>query len=334
MNDLEVAVIVPCYNEGAAIAKVVSDLRAALPDATVYVYDNNSSDDTVVEALAAGAVVRREPRRGKGNVVRRAFADVDADVYVLIDGDDTYDATAAPKLIETLLADSLDHVIGIRSESTDTAFRPGHAAGNRLLTGVVGVLFGRRLTDMLSGYRALSRRYVKSFPAVSREFEIETEMTVHSLNLRIPVAEVPIGFRDRAEGSESKLRTYRDGWRILRWILKVTRHERPVLFHGLLSGLLLVLALALGSPVIVEYVRTGLVPRFPTAILASAIATIAMLVLAVGYILEAIQHARAESARLAYLRLPAPSAGRSRIMPDPDATSGTRPAPPTPRGTR
>lgn len=308
----EVAVIVPCHNEEAAVGTVVADLRAALPDATVYVYDNASTDRTVDVALAAGAVVRREPRKGKGNVIRRAFADVDADVYVMIDGDDTYDAAAAPELVRTLLENNLDHVLGVRTQSTDTAYRPGHAAGNKLLSGVVGALFGPELSDMLSGYRALSRRYVKSFPAVSREFEIETEMTIHSLHLRVPSAEVPVGFKDRPEGSESKLRTYRDGWRILRWILKVTRHERPVLFFGLVAAVLAVVSLVLGIPVVVEYLDTGLVARFPTAILASALMTIAFLVVTLGAILDAVRHGREEAARLAYLRYPAPGTRLSR----------------------
>ncbi|HET7760787.1 MAG TPA: glycosyltransferase [Phycicoccus sp.] len=308
----EVAVIVPCHNEEAAVGTVVADLRAALPDATVYVYDNASTDRTVDVALAAGAVVRREPRKGKGNVIRRAFADVDADVYVMIDGDDTYDAAAAPELVRTLLENNLDHVLGVRTQSTDTAYRPGHAAGNKLLSGVVGALFGPELSDMLSGYRALSRRYVKSFPAVSREFEIETEMTIHSLHLRVPSAEVPVGFKDRPEGSESKLRTYRDGWRILRWILKVTRHERPVLFFGLVAAVLAVVSLVLGIPVVVEYLDTGLVARFPTAILASALMTIAFLVVTLGAILDAVRHGREEAARLAYLRYPAPGPRRPR----------------------
>lgn len=306
-----VAIIVPCYNEEAAIRTVVTDLRTALPDAIVYVYDNNSSDDTAQEAVAAGAVLRREPRKGKGNVVRRAFADVDADVYLMIDGDDTYDAAAAPTLVQTLLDNHLDHVLGVRTQVTDSAYRPGHAAGNKALTGVVGLLFGRTMTDMLSGYRAFSRRYVKSFPAISHEFEIETEMTIHSLHLRMPVAEVPVGFKDRAEGGESKLRTYRDGWKILKWILRVTRHERPVLFHGVIAGLLTLLALVLGVPVVLDYLDTGLVERFPTAILASAVATIAVLVLALGYLLDAIRHGREESARLAYLRYPAPGLSSS-----------------------
>ncbi|KGN30438.1 RfbJ protein [Knoellia sinensis KCTC 19936] len=301
-----IAVIVPCFNEEAAIGTVVEDLRAALPTATIYVYDNNSSDGTREVAAAAGAVVRTEMRRGKGNVVRRAFGDIEADVYLMIDGDNTYDAAAAPQLVKTLLENHLDHVVGVRVQESTTAYRAGHATGNKALTGVVGALFGRSFTDMLSGYRAFSRRYVKSFPALSREFEVETELTIHSLHLRIPVAEVPVGFKDRPDGSESKLRTYRDGWKILNWILRVTRVERPGLFHGVLAGILALVSIVLAIPVISEYLRTGLVPRFPTAILATAIMTIAVLTFALGYVLDAIRHAREENARLSYLRLPAP----------------------------
>lgn len=309
MTDLsawDIAVIVPCHNEEAAIGTVVADLRAALPEARIYVYDNNSTDATAAKAAAAGAIVRRETRKGKGNVVRRAFADLDADVYLLIDGDDTYDAAAAPDLVRTLIEGPYDHVVGVRTQTTETAYRPGHAFGNRLLTGTAGSIFGRQITDMLSGYRAFSRRYVKSFPASSHEFEIETEMTVHSLHLRVPVAERPVGFKDRPEGGESKLRTYRDGWRILRWILTVTRHERPTLFHGVIAAVLAVLALVLGIPVILEYLDTGLVRRFPTAFLASSIGILAGVTLGLGYLLESIRRSREETARLAYLALPAP----------------------------
>jgi len=305
-NGTDIAVIVPCYNEAVAIAKVVSELRASLPTASIYVYDNNSADETAAEARAAGAIVRHESRRGKGNVVRRAFGDVDADVYVLIDGDDTYDASRAADLVRVLLQGPYDHVVGVRKHSNVAAYRPGHTLGNRVLTGAAGALFGREITDMLSGYRAFSRRYVKSFPALSREFEIETELTIHSLHLRVPVAEIPVGYKERPVGGESKLRTYRDGMRILRWILSLTRHERPRLFHGVLAGLFGLLALILGLPVVVEYLDTGLVPRFPTAILASSIGLIAILIFTMGYLLDAIGRSRQEAARLAYLRLPAP----------------------------
>nr|WP_275261605.1 glycosyltransferase [Jiangella aurantiaca] len=308
-----IAVIIPCHNEAVAIAAVVTDIRAALPDATIYVYDNNSTDATVAEALAAGAVVRTESRQGKGNVVRRAFADVDADVYVLVDGDDTYDASSASMLVKVLLDGPYDHVVGVRTHVSETAYRVGHVLGNRLFNGVVGTLFGRQITDLLSGYRAFSRRYVKSFPALSREFEIETELTIHSLRLRVPVAEMPVGYKERPDGSESKLRTYRDGLRILRWLVTVTRHERPTLFHGVLAGLFGAVALILGIPVIAEFLETGLVPRFPTAFLAAAVSIIAVGTLGIGYLLETIRRGREEAARLAYLRYPAPG-GRSSTL--------------------
>lgn len=309
----DVAVIIPCHNEAVAIATVVADIRTALPDATIYVYDNNSTDTTVAEALGAGAVVRTESRQGKGNVVRRAFADVDADVYVLIDGDDTYDASSASMLVKVLLDGPYDHVVGVRTHSSDAAYRAGHVLGNRAFNGVVGALFGRQLTDLLSGYRAFSRRYVKSFPALSREFEIETELTIHSLRLRVPVAEIPVGYKERPDGSESKLRTYRDGLRILHWLVTVTRHERPTLFHGVLAGVFGVVALVLGLPVVAEYLETGLVPRFPTAFLAAAVAIIAVVTLGLGYLLETIRRGREETARLAYLRYPAPG-GRPTLL--------------------
>lgn len=309
MNDRQpsIAAIVPCHNEEAAIGQVVHDLRATLPEAIVYVYDNASDDRTAEVARAAGAVVRSEPRKGKGNVIRRAFADVDADAVLLIDGDDTYDATRARDMVDLLFAGPYDQVLGARQEVSTEAYRPGHAIGNRMLTGAVTALFGREVTDMLSGYRVFSRRFVKSFPALSHEFETETEMTVHALHLRLPTAEIKTDFKDRPAGSESKLRTYRDGWRILRLILTLARRERPALFHGAVAALLAVVGLVLGIPVVLEYVQTGLVERFPTAILASGTMIIAALVLLVGYVLEALAHQRQESARLAYLRYPAPS---------------------------
>jgi glycosyltransferase involved in cell wall biosynthesis len=302
-----IACVVPCYNEEAAIAQVVHDLRAALPTATIYVYDNASTDDTVARALEAGAIVRHEPRKGKGNVIRRAFADIDADALVLIDGDDTYDASRAGELVDALFAGPYDQVLGARRQTVQEAYRPGHAAGNKMLTGAARVIFGNEVTDMLSGYRVFSRRFIKSFPALSREFETETEMTVHALNLRLPTLEIPVGFKDRPEGSESKLRTYRDGWRILKVIMNLARRERPFLVHNVVAAVVAVIALILGIPVIAEYVRTGLVPRLPTAILAAALITIAVLISLVGYVLEFIQHAREEQARLAYLNLPAPA---------------------------
>ena len=298
-----IAAIVPCYNEAAAVAKVVADLKQAVPDIVVYVYDNASTDRTAVVATEAGAIVRTERRRGKGNVVRRAFADIDADIYVLIDGDDTYDAAAAPAMIAALQEGPLDHVLGVRRQvSGQSAYRPGHEAGNRLFNSLVGFLFGEPVTDMLSGYRVLSRRFVKSFPALSREFEIETELTVHTMGLRVPQAEFQVGFKDRPDGSESKLRTYHDGLRILRLIGQLLQHERPVVFYGLGSALFTILGLIVGVPVIVEFWRTGLVPRVPTAVLASSLILIAILSFIVGLILNGVLRAREEAARLEYLR--------------------------------
>jgi glycosyltransferase involved in cell wall biosynthesis len=304
---MSVAVIVPCYNEAAAVRKVVTELRDSLPMAHIYVYDNNSTDDTAAIAADAGAIVRHVARKGKGNVIRRAFADIEAEVYVLIDGDDTYDAARASDLVQVLLAGPYDHVVGVRRHSTKAAYRVGHAVGNRMLTGAVGTLFGRDITDMLSGYRAFSRRYVKSFPALAQEFEIETELTIHSLHLRVPVAEVEVAYKERPAGGESKLRTCRDGLRILRWIARLARLERPTLFHGVLAAALGVVAAVLGAPVVLEFLRTGLVPRFPTAILASSIGLVAILMLVLGYLLDAIGRSRQDAARLSYLRYPAPT---------------------------
>lgn len=301
-----IACVVPCHNEEAAVGKVVRDLRAALPEADVYVYDNNSTDRTAEVARKAGAIIREEPRKGKGNVIRRAFADVDADALLIIDGDDTYDASRAREMVDLLFRGPYDQVLGARRGTTGSAYRAGHSFGNRLLTGAVRVLFGNDVTDMLSGYRVLSRRFVKSFPALSREFEIETEMTVHALNLRLPTTEVSVDYRGRPAGSESKLRTYRDGRRILGVILNLARRERPSLVHALVAGLLAMAAVVLGVPVIVEFLRTGTVPRFPTAILAAALMIIATLVLLVGYILASVMHLRQEHSRLVHLAYPAP----------------------------
>ena len=297
-----VAAVVPCHNEEAAIAKVVADLQVAVPGMDVYVYDNCSTDRTVERALAAGAIVCSEPHKGKGNVVRRAFADIDADIYLLIDGDDTYEAAAAPALIELLVSENLDQVVGVRRGS---AYRSGHERGNRLLNRIVAGIFGDSMGDMLSGYRVFSRRFVKSFPAVSREFEIETELTVHSLALRIPSSTVDVGFSDRAEGSESKLRTYRDGWKILNVILTLTRHERPIFFFGLVSALITLVSIALATPVLAQYLATGQVPRIPTLIVASFLMMMACLLLLAAVIIDGTRKARHEASRLSYMRYPA-----------------------------
>ncbi|HWI87216.1 MAG TPA: glycosyltransferase family 2 protein [Sphingomonas sp.] len=299
-----VAVILPCYNEEAAIGATVAGFRMALPDATIYVFDNNSRDGTIEAASAAGAIVRREPMQGKGHVVRRMFADIDADIYVMADGDATYDATAAPAMIARLIDDQLDMVVGARASEIDAAYRRGHRLGNRLLTGILARLFGRTFSDILSGYRVFSRRFVKSFPILSAGFEIETEISVHALELRMPVAEIVTQYGARLAGSASKLSTYRDGWRILGTILTLFRIERPVLYFGSLGALLGTLALILAEPLIVTYANTGLVPRFPTAILATGLVIVAFLCFFTGLILDTVVRGRREVRRLAYLALP------------------------------
>lgn len=303
-----IAAIVPCYNEEAAIAQVIADLHLAVPEMSIYVYDNNSTDDTARVAAAAGAIVRTETTKGKGNVVRRAFADVDADIYVLIDGDDTYAAADLPEMIRTLRSGPFDHVLGVRRQDTEGAYRPGHELGNRAFNWFVSTVFSSPVNDMLSGYRVFSRRFVKSFPALSREFEIETELTVHATSLRVPQVEVPVGFKDRPAGSESKLRTYHDGFRILSLIIGLIRHERPMLFYGIVGALLALVAALIGLPVVFEFLATGLVPRFPTAILAVGIVILAVLSWAIGLILDGMLKARREFARVGYLRYPAPPA--------------------------
>ncbi|HMN81227.1 MAG TPA: glycosyltransferase family 2 protein [Burkholderiaceae bacterium] len=328
-SNLRIAVIVPCYNEEVAIPKVVADFRAVLPTAQVYVYDNNSADATAEVAAKAGAVVGFEPFPGKGNVMRRMFSDVDADVYVLVDGDDTYDAASAPEMIRLLLDKQLDMVNGARVTDIKEAYRFGHRFGNRMLTGLVMGIFGRQFTDMLSGYRIFSRRFVKSFPALSTGFEIETELTVHALELRMKTAEVPTRYQDRPEGSTSKLNTIRDGIRILRTIGLLIKEERPLLFFSSLAGILTLLSVGIAWPVIVEYLQTGLVPRFPTAILSASIMVLAFLSLTCGLILDTVTHSRREIKRLAYLSIPAPgwpmlagqpsglAAGGSAVRPQP-----------------
>jgi glycosyltransferase involved in cell wall biosynthesis len=312
--DLRIAAVVPCHNEEAAVAKVVADLKAAVPGIVVYVYDNLSTDATAERAAEAGAIVRRELAKGKGNVVRRAFADIEADVYLMIDGDDTYEAAAAPEMIQALLDGPFDHVLGVRKQvaSTDTAYRAGHETGNKILNGVVGKVFGENVADMLSGFRVFSRRFVKSFPAVSREFEIETELTVHSLHLRVPQTSVEVDFRDRPAGSESKLRTYHDGFKILSLIVGLARHERPVAFYGLFGTLSLLISIILSVPIIIEFYETGLVPRFPTLFLAFTLVMLGCLAWTAGLILDGIRRSRHETARLVYLRYSAVSEGPRR----------------------
>jgi glycosyltransferase involved in cell wall biosynthesis len=301
-----IAVLLPCYNEEAAIGRTVAGFRAALPGARVYVYDNNSRDRTREVAAAAGAIVRSERMQGKGHVVRRMFADVDADVYVMADGDATYDAARAPDLVRLLVDEQLDMVVGSRSGTAAQAYRRGHRFGNRMLTSMLARLFGRTFTDVLSGYRVFSRRFVKSFPALSRGFETETEISVHALELSMPVAEVETDYGARPEGSESKLSTYGDGWRILRTIVHLFRIERPVVFYGSISAALAALAIVLAIPLAITYARTGLVPRFPTAILVTGLMILAALSFFAGLILDTVVRGRREVRRLAYLGLPAP----------------------------
>ena len=301
-----IAVLLPCYNEEAAIERTVAGFRAALPDAIVYVFDNNSSDRTIERARAAGAVVRIEKQQGKGNVVRRMFADVDADVYLMADGDLTYDPAAAAPMVAMLLADQLDMVVGTRKHEAAEAYRGGHVLGNRIFTGLLAGLFGRSFTDIFSGYRAFSRRFVKSFPVISAGFEIETEMSVHALELRMPVGELETVYGARPEGSTSKLSTYRDGWRILKTIVTLYRIERPVLFFGSIGLGLLLLGIILAIPLISTYLATGLVPRLPTAILITGLGIVATLCLFAGLILDTVTRGRREVRRLAYLAHPAP----------------------------
>jgi len=301
-----IAVLLPCFNEEAAIGATVAGFRAALPSATVYVYDNNSRDGTREAAAKAGAVVRGERQQGKGHVVRRMFADIDADVYVMADGDLTYDPNAAPTMVEQLLAERLDMVVGSRRHDAKDAYRGGHVLGNKLFTGLLAGLFGRSFSDIFSGYRVFSRRFVKSFPVLSSGFEIETEMSVHALELRMPVAEIETAYGARPEGSHSKLSTWSDGWRILKTIVTLYRIERPVLFYGGIGALLLALAIVLSVPLIVTYVHTGLVPRVPTAILVTGMTIVAVLCFFAGLILDTVTRGRREVRRLAYLSLAAP----------------------------
>ena len=302
VRNRSIAVLLPCYNEAVAIASVVAGFREALPSARIYVYDNNSTDGTLEAAAAAGAVVRAEPYQGKGNVVRRMLADIDADIYVLADGDGTYDPTAAATLIDTLVTQNLDMIVGARAGGGE-AYRTGHQAGNRFFNRVVARLFGPGFTDILSGYRVLSRRFAKSFPVTSSGFEIETELSVHALDLRIATAEIPLPYAARREGSFSKLRTFRDGWRILMTIVMLMKELQPFRFFGLIALGLSVIALALGLPLVQTYLETGLVPRFPTAILAAAMVQLAFLSLACGLILDSLARARREAKRMRYLDL-------------------------------
>ncbi|TPW28310.1 glycosyltransferase [Martelella alba] len=302
-DKISIAVLLPCYNEEITIGKVVSDFKDSLPEATIYVYDNNSTDRTRECAEKAGAVVRLERRQGKGNVVRRMFADIEADIYVLVDGDDTYDAASAPRLVEALCAQGLDMVNGRRDGGSTEAYRPGHRFGNKMLTGLVAMTFGNEFNDMLSGYRVFSRRFVKSFPALATGFEIETELTVHALELRMPTAEIGTPYKERPEGSDSKLRTFSDGFRILRTIMLLVRDERPFQFFSIAALILSLFALIIMVPVFFTYFHTGLVPRFPTVVLATGCGMLAALSFFCGVILDTVTLSRREAKRMRYLAI-------------------------------
>jgi len=308
----DVAVLVPCYNEEQAIASVVAGFRAALPEASVYVYDNNSTDKTAEAARGAGAVVRRETHQGKGHVVRRMFNDIEADIYVLVDGDATYDAPSALAMIAKLIDDRLDMVVAARIERGEAAYRAGHRAGNAMLTGFVTHIFGRAFTDILSGYRVFSRRFVKSFPILSGGFEIETELTVHALELELPVGEVPTPYSPRPTGSASKLSTWRDGFRILWTVLKLYRAERPLSLFGAFGVALALASIGLAIPIFITYFQEGIVPRLPTAVLSTGLMLLAFLAIACGLILDTVTRGRREAKLIAYLGLRAPGEERRR----------------------
>lgn len=303
MINAHIAVLVPCFNEEHTISHVINDFKNILPEAEIYVYDNNSSDQTISTAKAAGAIVRSEIYQGKGNVVRRMFSDIEADVYILVDGDATYDASAAPVMISRLIEHKLDYVNGARKAESGKAYRLGHAFGNRLLTGLVRKIFGAHFTDILSGYKVISRAFVKSFPALSNEFEIETELAVHALELRLPCQEVLTTYRERPEGSESKLRTFRDGWKILKQIVILVKNERPLYFFSGIGIVLIIIASLISIPVFETYMNTGLVPRLPTAILATGLVIVGLQSISTGFILDTVTMGRRESKRIAYLNV-------------------------------
>lgn len=304
---MKLAILLPCYQEEAAIAATVAAFARARPDATIYVYDNNSTDRTAECAAAAGAIVRRETRQGKGNVVRRMFADVEADVYVMCDGDATYDASRVGDLIDLVVGQKFDMVVGARVPQDATTHRTGHAFGNALFNRIADWLFGSDFTDIFSGYRAFSRRFVKSFPIITDGFEIETELTVHAIGLRVPVAEIPIPFGKRPEGSSSKLRTVHDGLRILWILILLVKEVRPFAFFAWWGGLGALASIALAYPLVVTFLATGLVPRLPTAVLATGVALLSFLCLGCGIVLDSVSRGRHEMKRLKYLEIPAPA---------------------------
>ena len=304
----KIAIAIPCFNEAISISEVITGFCKKLPDAQIYVYDNNSTDDTARLAAEAGAIVCLEEKQGKGNVIRRIFSDIETDVLVIVDGDSTYDPEAAPMLVKCLIEKQLDMVIATRLESEGkSAFRSGHRFGNKLLTNSVNKLFKADLTDILSGYRVLSRRFIKSFPALSTGFETETELTIHALELRLPIKEIETHYRERPQGSHSKLKTYRDGLRILATILKLVREAKPVFFYGFMAGLLAISSVCLAWPLLIVYIETGLVPRIPTALLSMGLMLLAFLSATCGLILENVSRGRWEQKRMAYLAYPAPT---------------------------
>ncbi len=303
LSGLKVAVLIPCRDEAVTIGQVVADFRRALPEARIHVYDNNSTDETASLAARAGATVRQERRQGKGHVVRRMFADIEADAYVLVDGDGTYDPTDAPAMIRMLANQQLDMVTGVRVDTSRESYRRGHRLGNRVLTGIVRAIFGDHTSDMLSGYRVFSHRFVKSFPALAVGFETETEFTVHALELGMPVGEIPSRYQERPAGSASKLHTYRDGMRILRTILNLVREERPLMFFSGIGAVLLLIGILLGMPLVAHYLKTGLVPRLPTAVLCVTFVILACLSMFCGLILDSVARGRKETKRIAYLSL-------------------------------
>lgn len=310
---MTIAVLLPCYNEGLVIGTVIDRFRKILPDAKIYVYDNNSRDDSAGIAREAGAIVRSERRQGKGFVVRRMFADIDADIYVMCDADETYETEAAPRLIQRLIEDGLDMMVGTRTDISGTAYRPAHRFGNWMLTSLVRTMFGGGFSDMLSGYRVFSRRFVKSFPPMSQGFEIETELTIHALQLGMPVSEEPTRFKDRVEGSESKLQTISDGFRILRTIGMLLKQERPLFLFSSIALTLFCLSLMFGYPVILEYMHSGTVPRLPMAVLATGTMILAFLNLFCGLILDTVTRGRKEAKLLQYLHVPSVHAGTKRL---------------------
>tara|TARA_B110000008_G_C16964764_1_gene561519 strand:- start:2171 stop:3112 length:942 start_codon:yes stop_codon:yes gene_type:complete len=300
-KSLKLAVLIPCFNEETTIKKVISDFKSALPQASIYVYDNASQDSTSSVASLAGAVVFEEPNKGKGNVIRRMFADLESDIFIMVDGDATYDASMAPKMIDELVQNNLDIVIGTRTASDRGAYRSGHVLGNKAITGAVSFIFKGGFTDMLSGYRAMSRRFVKTFPIVSSGFEIETEMAIHILQLGIPYKEIKTKYDPRPMGSESKLNTWSDGVRILKMIIFLFKEQRPFQLFGIFFLILMLLSLTLSIPLVITYIETGLVPRFPTAILVIGMTILAFVSLSAGIILDSVSRAKLENKRLHYL---------------------------------